>query len=111
MPRALFTIIASALLSGCASALYDWNMKHAYVAPRAHLSPAEVEQIIRAVTQKSLSVIIGMSRFSETGKPDEVTVYTELDPSSSLMMVYDLHKGSDGLWHVVDHGEGTIIVY
>jgi len=111
MLRALGVFILSSLVAGCASALYDWNIQHAYVAPHAHLSSTETEQIIRTVTAKSLSVIIGMSRFSERGKPDQVTVYTELDPSSSLMMVYDLEKGQDGSWRIVSWGEGTIIVY
>jgi hypothetical protein len=111
MQRILLMIALSTLLCGCASALYEWNMQHAYIAPRARLSHPEIEQIIRTVTQKSLSTIIGLSRFTERGKPDEITVYTELDPSSALMMVYNLHKGSDGLWHIVDYGEGTIIVY
>ena len=111
MTRVFLTIALSTLLWSCASALYESNMQHAYVAPRARLSQAEIEQIIRTVTQKSLSVIIGMSRFTERGKPDEITVYTELDPSSALMMVYNLHKEPDGFWHIVDYGEGTIIVY
>ena len=111
MRRLAILILANVGLSGCATALYDWNLKHEHVEQRAHLTQKEVEQITRTVTNKSLSVIIGMSRFSDPGKPDEVRVYTELDRSTALMMVYDLHKDADGLWRIVDQGEGTIIVY
>ena len=98
-------------LAGCASQLYQWNMEHAYIAPAARLPRLELEQVMRTVTQKSLNTVIGITRWTEHGRPDEIIVYTELDPSASLMMVYNLRKQTDGLWHIVDYGEGTIIVW
>ena|ERR1700726_3707067 len=111
MPRVFLTISLSTLLCGCASNLYEWNMQHAYIAPRAKLSQSEVEQIIRTVTQKSLSTVIGITRTTELGRPDELVVYTNLVQEDGTMMVYNLRKQHDGVWQIVDSGVGTIIVW
>ena len=110
MSRAVIVTLVSALFTGCAGSLYEWNMQHASIGRSARLSHAELEQVIRTVTQKSLSTIITIHRWTEPGRPDELKVYTELDPSASLMMVYTLRKGSDGIWHIVHYGEGTVIL-
>jgi hypothetical protein len=106
----VLSVTACATLASCASQLYDWNIQHAYIAPAAQLSRPELEQVIRTTTDKSLSTVIGVTRLKERGKPDEIVVYTAGGPGDS-MMIYNLQKGSDGSWHIVDSDSGHIIVY
>jgi hypothetical protein len=90
-------------VGGCARTVYHYNVEHAYVAPAAGLSAEETDQVIRTVTKKSLRMIIGITRNSEGNK---VIVYT--DNGDEGLMVYNLKKFDDGLWHIVDYGEGTM---
>ena len=106
MINRLSVIIALAIAcAGCANIVYRWNMEHANVAEHANLSGAEVEQIIRAVTQKSLRMILEVTRSQENGH-DRVIVYTAEGPDEGGMMVYRLERSGDGLWRIVSYGRG-----
>jgi hypothetical protein len=96
-------------VAGCANSVYRWNMDHAEIATGTNLSEPEVEQVIRAVTKKSLRLIIGVTRFREEGH-DRVIVYTEEAPEEGGMMVYRLEKGSDGAWQIVTYGRENVMV-
>jgi hypothetical protein len=87
--------------AGCARTVYHYNVQHAYVAPAAGLSEDEADQVIRTVTKKSLRMIIAVTRAPEQNK---VIVYT--DNGDEGVMVYNLQKFDDGLWHIVDYGAG-----
>ena len=103
-------IVLSVLgLSGCANAVYRYNMEHAEVAEYTGLSEDEVEQIIRTVTQKSLRLIIGITRAEEKGR-DRVIVYTQEGEEEGGMMVYQLEKSPDGLWRIVTYGRRHVMV-
>jgi hypothetical protein len=99
----IWSVAVTLSLVGCARNVYRYNMEHAYVAPAAGLSVEETEQVIRAVTKKSLRMIIEVTR--DTGH-DEVVVYT--DNGEEGLMVYNLKKADDGLWHIVHYGEGSL---
>jgi hypothetical protein len=94
-------VMAALSLAGCAGNLYEYNLKHAYVAPAAQLSSEETEQVIYAVTTKSLRMIISVTRSTS---PDEVVVDT--DNGEEGLMVYRLKKNESGRWHIVSYGPG-----
>src|SRR5690242_8204163 len=96
-------------LSGCANAVYRYNMRHAEIAEHTGLSEDEAEQVIRTVTQKSLRLIIGITRAQEHGR-DRVIVYTQEGEEEGGMMVYQLEKSSDGLWRIVTYGRRHVMV-
>jgi hypothetical protein len=105
-----FVVVFIALaLTGCANAVYRYNMKHAEVAEDTGLSEDEVEQVIRAVTQKSLRLIIGITRAQEKGH-DQVLVYTQEGEEEGGMMLYHLEKSPDGLWRIVSYGRRHVMV-
>ena len=89
-------------VAGCANSVYRHNMEHAYVAPAAGLSPEETEQVIRAVTNKSLRMIINVTR-----DPDRDVVVVSTDNAEEGLMVYNLKKMGDGRWHIIDYGPGS----
>ena len=100
----MFRVLSALLLvsvAGCARTVYHYNLQHAYVASAAGLSQEEAEQVIRTVTKKSLRMIIAVTRAPEQ---DKVVVYT--DNGDEGLMVYNLKKFDDGLWHIVDYGAG-----
>jgi len=101
--RAARILILVVLLSaaGCARTVYHYNLQHAYIAPAAGLSEDEADQVIRTVTKKSLRMIIAVTR---SPKQNQVVVYT--DNGEDGLMVYNLKKFDDGLWHIVDYGAG-----
>lgn len=88
--------------AGCANTVYRYNLQHAYVAPAAGLSPEEAEQIIRVVTNKSLRMIISITR-----DPDENKIVVYTANGDEGLMVYDLKKGDDGRWRIVDYDQGS----
>lgn len=97
----ILILVLSLSVFGCARTVYHYNLQHAYVAPAAGLSEDEAEQVIRTVTKKSLRMIIAVTRSAEQNK---VVVYT--DNGDDGLMVYNLKKFEDGLWHIVDYGTG-----
>ena len=102
MKRARIVLIAAVLsAAGCARTVYHYNLEHAYIAPAVGLSEDEADQVIRTVTKKSLRMIIAITR---SPKQNEVVVYT--DNGEEGLMVYNLKKFDDGLWHIVDYGAG-----
>ena len=105
----IFVAAMALVFSGCANTVYRWNMEHAEIAEHTNLSESEVEQIIRAVTQKSLRLIIGVTRSQEHGH-DRVIVYTQEGPEEGGMMVYRLEKSADGMWRIVTYGRGHVMV-
>jgi hypothetical protein len=98
----ILLVIVSLSAAGCANAVYHYNLQHAYVARAAELSPEEADQVIRTVTKKSLRMIISVTRRPER---NEVIVCT--DNGEEGLMVYNLKKFDDGLWHIVQYGEGS----
>jgi len=104
-----FLAIFSLITVGCAGNLYEYNMTHAEIAPAAKLSPAELEQVIRTVTNRSLVPIIAVTRRTERSH-DEIIVYAATRPTDAVLTVYHLEKGNDGLWHITHSGDGTVIV-
>ncbi len=96
-------------LCGCASALYDWNIQHAEISTEARLTHAEVDQIIRTVTQKSLSTILCITR-RIGGHGDDIVVYTLLQRDPDRFMAYHLEKDAGGVWQIISYGVGSIIV-
>jgi hypothetical protein len=102
-------ILSVFLLSACsATQRYKWNSEHAHVSSDERLTPAEVDQIIRVVSEESIFPIICISRYR--GKySNAVTVFTDLSHDPQRFMEYDLKKKPDGLWYIVDHGEGSTI--
>src|SRR4051812_30515382 len=107
--RLIVVVLVGLTLSGCANAVYRYNMKHAEVAERTGLSEDEVEQVIRTVTQKSLRLIIGITRAQDKGH-DRVIVYTQEGEEEGGMMVYRLEKSADGLWRIVSYGRSHVMV-
>lgn len=97
----VLSVLLLLCIAGCARTVYHYNLQHAYVAPAAELSEDEAEQVIRAVTKKSLRMIIAVTRAPQQNK---VIVYT--DNGDEGVMVYNLQKFDDGLWHIVDYGAG-----
>ncbi len=99
-------LVASAfILSGCASALYDWNIQHAHIASTVSLPQAERDQIVHTVTDASLRAILCIS-----GGKDHVFVYTDFQHDPERYWVYELQKQRDGTWRITSDGEGSIIV-
>src|SRR5207253_11138463 len=94
----ILSVLVLLCVAGCARTVYNYNLQHAYVAPAAGLSEDEAEQVIRTVTKKSLRMIIAVTRAPEQNK---VVVYT--DNGDEGVMVYNLQKFGDGLWHIVDY--------
>jgi hypothetical protein len=101
--RILLLTVSTFSVISCAGNVYRYNMQHAFVAPAAGLSAEETEQVIRVVTNKSLRMIIGVTR---DANPEQVVVYT--DNGEEGLMVYKLKKADDGLWHIVHYGEGSL---
>ena len=98
-----FLVAASVLVTaGCANSVYHYNIQHAYVAPAAGLSADDTEQIIRLVTEKSLRMIISITR-----DPDENKVVVSAANGDEGLMVYDLEKGADGEWRIVHYDQGS----
>ena len=103
LPRILL-LIASLGAAGCANTVYRYNLQHAYVAPAAGLSPEEAEQVIRVVTQKSLRMIISVTR-----DPDENKIVVYAANGDEGVMVYNLKKDNDGRWRIVDYDQGSAL--
>jgi hypothetical protein len=102
-------ILLALLLPACSSIQrYKWNSEHAHVSPDERLTPAEVDQIIRVVSEESIFPIICISRYRGEHSND-VTVFTDLSHDPQRFMEYDLKKKPDGLWYIADHGEGSTI--
>lgn len=85
-------------------------MKHAVVHKTVRLPRAEVEQIIRVVSQESIFSILLITGGKTRQGDYEVSVYTDLSHDPQRYMVYDLQKQANGQWHIVFSGEGSIIV-
>jgi hypothetical protein len=97
------------ILAACsATQRYKWNSEHAHVSPGEHLMRAEANQIVRSVSEASTFPIICLSR-GRGNYSNEVMVFTDLSHDPQRFMVYTLQKKTDGVWHIIDHGEGSII--
>src|SRR6266478_5448395 len=100
-PARILLVIMVLGAAGCARTVYHYNLEHAYVAPAAGLSEDEAEQVIRTVTKKSLRMIIAVTR-----SPEQNKVVVNTDNGDDGLMIYNLKKLDDGLWHIVDYGAG-----
>jgi hypothetical protein len=98
-------------LFGC-SAVYRYNVKHAYVPPGTKLAPAEIDQIIQTISNTTLRPIIAITRLpTDSNSRDEVTVYTQGEPDTAPYMIYDFQKSADGIWRITDSGFGHVSVW
>jgi hypothetical protein len=87
----------------------EWNLKHAVVHKNVRLPQSEIEQIIRTVSNKSIFPILSITQ-GRTKEGDIVNVYTDLEHGPQRYMVYQLVKQSDGQWHIIFSGSGSIIL-
>jgi hypothetical protein len=108
--RILAFVICAAVV-GCASpsTRLAWNLKHADVHKNVRIPRAEIDQIIRIVSRESIFPILLITQ-EKTKHGDQISVYTDLEHDPQRYMVYDLQKQSDGLWHIVFSGNGSIII-
>jgi hypothetical protein len=100
----VLVLAACVALTACTGSIYRYNIQHARISPEAKLSPSEIEQVIRTVTNKSLRLIVGVTRYHHTG---EVVVYT--DDADEGLMVYYLRKSADGSWRITHYERGSLM--
>jgi hypothetical protein len=96
------------LLSACAGHRYNWNLSHQHLMPHAsRLPPADIEEITRLVSDRSLQPIFGIAYQIAGRRRGEVTVVTSFssgetpDDNGS----YYLRK-EHGHWHITWGGTG-----
>ena len=96
------------LLSGCAADRYRWNLAHQHLMPNASKLPAaDIEEITRLVSGKSVQPILGIARTRRGPHAGEVTVVTSY-PSGETPDdngCYDLRK-EGAHWHIIRGGPG-----
>jgi hypothetical protein len=94
------------LLSGCAADRYEWNLTHQRLMPNASKLPrADIEEITRLVSEKSLQPILGIARRRSGPHAGEVAVVTAY-PSRNYPEdhgAYWLRK-EGGHWHITKGG-------
>lgn len=101
-------IMIAVLLSACAGNRYHWNLSHQHLMPNASkLPPADIEEITRLVSERSLQPILGIAYQPAGKRRGEVTVVTSFpsgetpDDNGS----YYLRKDG-GHWHITWGGTG-----
>jgi hypothetical protein len=101
------------LLTGCVDrAVYEWNLKHAYVTPWTHLSPSDHEEIVRLISSANNEPIAGMTSHPPWDDGSTVTVYTDGNTDrneSKYWTGYSLKK-ENGKWRVTFHGDASPII-
>jgi len=107
MKRALALAII-VTFAGCAADRYRWNLAHEHLMPNASKLPrADIEEITRLVSAKSLQPILGISLQRSGRRAGEVTVVTAY-PSGTYPEdhgAYWLRKEA-GHWRITQGGAG-----
>ena len=97
-------VVVAVLLTACAADRYRWNMAHQHLMPNASKLPrADIEEITRLVSKKSLQPILGIARY-RNGEVAVVTAY----PSGNYPEdhgAYWLRKEA-GHWRIIQGGAG-----
>jgi hypothetical protein len=89
---------------GCASDRYNYNLRHAYVAPQVHLQRGDFEEIVRLVTNATHERLISITRpFSVKAHRGQVLVSTELANGAGGHHFW-LEK-ANSKWRIVDSSE------
>src|SRR5436190_8994709 len=107
-------IIGLLLLSGLRGYAGDKdkrNLKHPYITPWTHLSPADRDAIIRLISSRDQQPIIGISAHRRDKEGSTISVYTgreytpPVDPAIyKSWHGYDLAK-KGGVWRIAFHGD------
>jgi hypothetical protein len=107
----ILALLACATFVSCASpsTRLAWNLKHADVHKNVRLPQSDIDQIIRTVSRASIFPILLITK-EKTKHGDRVAVYTDLEHGPQRYMVYELEKQTDGLWHIIFSGNGSIIL-
>jgi hypothetical protein len=90
------TFTALLFLIGCAANRYEWNLAHARVTARPPLARADLEQIIRVVTQATVQPIVSVYRVDNT--------HVSVIAATSVGYVEDLESQKIGQeWRITSH--------
>jgi hypothetical protein len=103
----LRTVIATLALFilGCASDRYNYNLRHAYVAPQVHLQRGDFEEIVRLVTNATHERMISITRPYKPHR-GQVLVLTEIRSGTGGHQ-FTLEK-ANFKWRIVD---SNVIAY
>jgi hypothetical protein len=107
MKRALALLIIVAF-GACAADRYRWNLAHQHLMPNASKLPrADIEEITRIVSAKSLQPILGISLQRSGRRAGEITVVTAYRSGNypEDHGCYWLRK-EGGHWRIIQGGPG-----
>ena len=118
LPRRVFRLLVipaftGLLLTGCADpAVYEWNLKNAYITPWTHLSPSDHEEIVRLVSYANNDRIEGITSHAPWDDGSTVTVYTNGNSDRNdyrYWTGYSLKK-ENGKWRITFSGDSSPII-
>jgi hypothetical protein len=87
---------------GCASDRYNYNLRHAHVAPQVHLQRGDFEEVVHLVTNATHERMISISRPYKPHR-GQVLVLTELANGTGGHHFW-LEK-ANSKWRIVDSNE------
>jgi hypothetical protein len=93
-------------------AVYEWNLKHAYITPWTHLSPSDHEEIVRMISYANNEPIAGITSHRPWKDGSTVTVFTNGNTDRNdykYWTGYELKK-ENGKWLITLHGDASPII-
>jgi hypothetical protein len=109
--RLIVGLLVLGALSSYATDRPQRNLKHAYITPWTHLTPADGDAIVRLISNRDQQPIIGISAHRRKKDGSTISVYTGREYTVSVDSAtykswhgYDLAKKS-GTWRITFHGD------